>query len=391
MTIDGRALTPDEVPRGTLTRSRRLLIPLLALMLWAGLAALAASSVAPVGAFDAITPGPGSGGWCWFAEPRSLMVGDRVVYGFINGRGDVGLADTEGRELMLHKRLEQDDHDNPTIVEWRGSLLAFYTRHVGPELYVRRVETDLSSAGPEIDLAPQLGMPAYTYPSPVVLDGRLYLFWRTHLDEWTTAMWYSSSDDGEAWAPGELVYSIPGRSSYWKVATNGEQILIATSDGAPVYDHDASIWRFSFDGATFSRPELVNDDETAWLWDIASDGRIAVATYHGQGRADYRVLHPDGRIEDAGPTGPFIGGDIGPYYVGGISLSSTGWATSRWMGEAFHVVDQDGVDLTPGSDVDNLRPEIAGDTTLWLEGRYTTYRDYDQATRYTPAPEVPSE
>ncbi|MEM1107615.1 MAG: BNR-4 repeat-containing protein [Planctomycetota bacterium] len=153
-----------------------------------------------------------AGGWCWFQDPRAVIVGDQMIIGGISGRtGDVrvGVYDLEGNtsigEVVLHPGFERDDHNTPAFyARPDGRLLAVYAKHAcEPRHYFR-----LSEPGDFLDWGPET-----TYEHPVnenqptgvtymnlytsAEQGRLYNFFRNGPD---FNPWFISSDDhGETW------------------------------------------------------------------------------------------------------------------------------------------------------------------------------------------------
>ena len=79
----------------------------------------------------------GSGAWCWFADPRAVAVGGVTYVGWIDGAGDVRVAEVDGAGIVttatLHAGLGVDDHNNPALLPRAdGRLQAFYSAHGGP-------------------------------------------------------------------------------------------------------------------------------------------------------------------------------------------------------------------------------------------------------------------
>src|SRR5439155_16701368 len=85
------------------------------------------------------------GGWCWFEGPRALVRRGKLVLGTVAaGRHDSGrrgnieatvhdLAARSTERVVLHERLQLDDHDSPAFLPLvHGRLLVVYARH-GPD------------------------------------------------------------------------------------------------------------------------------------------------------------------------------------------------------------------------------------------------------------------
>jgi hypothetical protein len=82
------------------------------------------------------------GGWCWFQDPRVVVVDNFVVIGSVaNGRVDslragnveaivFDFETNESSVVTLHESLEANDHATPAfLVRPDGRLLVIYTMH----------------------------------------------------------------------------------------------------------------------------------------------------------------------------------------------------------------------------------------------------------------------
>ena len=117
------------------------------------------------------------------------------------------------QRAVLHARLQRDDHVNPALLRLPdGRALAFYSKHSGPEMLMRRTKRphDASEWEKERVLRLYAGerkRKNITYPNPVMLSGeknRIWMFWRG--DDWKPNV--SWSDDlGETWAPARTLVS----------------------------------------------------------------------------------------------------------------------------------------------------------------------------------------
>jgi hypothetical protein len=314
--------------------------------------------------------GYGTGGWCWFGDPRAVEVGSEVYVGSLSGQGRAlvtRISDGHVSDLWGGP-LEIDDHDNPALIEYQGQILAFFSRHVGPELYMAIGNGEAFGRPVVLDL----GSPAYTYPSPVVFDDTLYLFWRSARDEWS----YSTTTNLEVWAPARPF----SRFTYHKIASDGSRIEFAASNHPDSPDGDG-IWHFTFDGA-FSEPVLI-DSRKGWVWD-AEPGVIAYATFPATYDHRYHIARFDGawtttEIGRGGgtiATAPYPSGNAQPYYSGGIALGDGVVYTSEQGGADWNIYRYPGrVPLTAGDK--NIRPTSVGTHVLWLTGRYDSYVDYE--------------
>jgi len=88
-----------------------------------------------------------SGAWSWFGDPRAVYhqgAHRRTYVGWVDARGNVQVAsydhDTRVREVAtLKANFQIDDHDNPSLlVRPDGHLMAFWSAHIGTQMYYRR-------------------------------------------------------------------------------------------------------------------------------------------------------------------------------------------------------------------------------------------------------------
>jgi hypothetical protein len=186
-----------------------------------------------------------------------VAIGSHVFTGCVGVDGRVLVEDLDletGRARLDEPfpQLEVDDHNNPSLVEWDGRLLAFSSPHSG-YVYPRdrrmrmryRVLVDARGGdwGPlrTVPLGRGCGL-GYTYPNPVVAGDRLYLFMRGPCWE----PYFTWTEDGRTWAPPRTLIAAPpptrqdnGSSRqvrpYAKYASGPDgSVLIAFSDGHPV-------------------------------------------------------------------------------------------------------------------------------------------------------------
>jgi BNR repeat-containing family member len=194
--------------------------------------------------------------WSYFGDPRSVAIGSHVFTGCIGVDGRVLVEDLDletGRRRLdvPFPRLEVDDHNNPSLVEWRGRLLAFSSPHSGYVFprdrrmsmrYRVLVDVDRGDWGRlrRVPLERGCGL-GYTYPNPVVAGDRLYLFMRGPCWE----PYFTWTEDGQTWVPPRTLISAPPPSRqdndsgrqvrpYAKYASGpGGSVLMAFSDGHP--------------------------------------------------------------------------------------------------------------------------------------------------------------
>jgi hypothetical protein len=258
----------------------------------------------------------GNGAWCWFSDPRGIYYKgrhSRTYTGWIDSSGNivVGFYDHDSKRTetkVLHKNLEKDDHDNPSLfIDRHGKLVAFYSKHATTEpifmLKARRAE-DISEWEEPASLSlndsvlyPGLSN-TYTYTNICQLSAendKLFLFWRGADFKPNFSV---SHDDGKTWSPGRILI-LPDRlykdrRPYLKVASNNKDvILFAFTDGHPNVEPTNSIYYVKYRAdalykangekitAWSSLPiepklaDIVYDatktKEKAWIWDVAEN------------------------------------------------------------------------------------------------------------------------
>ena len=211
--------------------------------------------------------------WSYFGDPRSIAYRDWIFTGCISPDGKVkldeyNLATGQKRLLTLFRGLESDDHNNPSLVFFKRKLYAFASEHAGyvypldrnSRMQYRVSKGDFGAGtawGPTrtIPLGSGCGL-GYTYPNPVVSNGRLYLFMRGPC--WYP--YYTSTKDGKTWtSPKTMVLGPPaaGRNvrPYAKyVAAPDGSILMTFSDGHPG-SYKNSLWYMRFKNGRFFKAD----------------------------------------------------------------------------------------------------------------------------------------
>jgi BNR repeat-containing family member len=365
----------------------------------------------------------GSGAWCWFADPRAVVAGERTHVGWVDGAGDVRVATVDRGGVVttadLHAGLGVDDHSNPALLlRADGRLQAFYSAHSGPEMFFR-----LSDEGVHWDAERRLatntpGRRGYTYPNPVQLaaeNGRIHLFWRG--GDWNPA--FSTSPDGLAWAPAQVLIRVPGQRPYVKVFSDGgDSIHVAFTDGHP-RETATSLYYARYTGGGWQRAggaaipgpplEPANADRVydvkrkrhhAWVHDVAVDSagrpRIVYAVFESPTDHRYRHARWTGTKWDDRqivPAGGFFVEDGGEkQYSGGIAFDHANPDVvylSRPVGGQFEIERRQTADggvtwshtaITSGSAEKNVRPVVArGGGVLWMRGAYLNYTHYRTA------------
>ncbi|MDT7570626.1 MAG: hypothetical protein QOE05_800 [Actinomycetota bacterium] len=411
-------------------------------LLAAAIALLAALCVAagPAVADETTPPAPAAtpigvgGAWSYFSDPRAVQVAlpRKLMWsGWVTSNGSIaaGVYDPATQQVqtaVLHDRLQNDDHANPSVLALPdGRVTYFWSAHNGLFMYYRTTATpgDVHSFGPlqTLPVRPS-GDRLYTYSNPVLLPAegnRLYLFWRS---QFTHQAFATSDDLGVHWSPARVLLEEPGQRPYAKYAANSDTIGIAFTRSHPDESRTGiyymSYWRDAFfraDGTAIggvedlpfapAQTELVVDPDkiggSAWIMDVAleADG-TPVIVYVATGDVHrYHYVRWDGvkwqdtTMTDAGP--PITTGGREPSYSGGISLDHSDPSTaylSRRVGdrnvvEKWHTADGGTTfateavpqDLT----VDNLRPVVPLGLTpddnvraIWMAGTYRYFTDF---------------
>lgn len=203
-----------------------------------------------------------NGAWCWFQDERALIDADRqlLVIGSVPapegpggearaGNIELTVADLENgtaQVVVLHERLETDDHDVPAL--WRrhdGRWLAVYAKHKTDNLTRWRVSepNDPTRWGPEqtFDWTELTGGKGVTYSNLHELDGRLYCFARAINDDPCALV---SDDQGDTWTYAGKLLTRPKVgyvNGYTRYVSSGDRIDFVTTDHHP-RDYDNSIY-----------------------------------------------------------------------------------------------------------------------------------------------------
>jgi BNR repeat-containing family member len=377
--------------------------------------------------------------WSYFGDPRSLVRDGHLITGCIRADGDAVVEDFElatGRRRVqtIVDGMEVDDHNNPSVVVFRGRLYAFSSPHSGYRYPLDRrsamqyrVSARRWGEGGDwstlrtVPLEEGCGL-GYTYPNPVVSRGRLYLFMRGPCWE----PYFTSTADGERWAAPRTLLSGPRAPTARRIrpyakysdAPDGS-VLMTFSDGHPS-SYDSSLYYvrleegrfFAADGrlvATVAdlplRLEQLDriqpysrNSGRAWPMDVAADATDApVVVYSSSvGTTDtFRYARWDGsrwRLHDVAPAGRALAG----YRNSGITLDHADPARvvlSRTIDgqneiEARHTPDHGEswttLQLTRDSEQFNIRPVIPRGVphtgrlvVLYVSGSASSYRSFD--------------
>ena len=177
----------------------------------------------------------GAGAWSYFGDPRTISHDGHTFTGWISTVGHVWVARlTKGGKLSKHllfRGLGRDDHNNPSLVFLGdGRLVVFFSPHSGHNLpppgipskmYYRIAQHaySIDGWGPLHTVGTNANGPlGYTYPNPILLGDRLWLFWRG--GRWNPT--FSYTDNRLDWVPArELVYYDNRERPYTKYVGDG--------------------------------------------------------------------------------------------------------------------------------------------------------------------------
>ena len=391
-----------------------------------------------------------SGGWTWFNDPRAISYGGYTYVGYIEGgSGDVAVRAVNestlavSAEVVLHAAFEVDDHDNPGL--WvRPSdhrLVAFYSRHVAANFYMRvssnSLDSDPTLSGgfaSEVDMDSLLGGSSYTYANPLSVtddDGgtdRAYLFYRRHVAG--VAHWFYSTSLDE-WSTAEGTADLHNMT-YSRVVSDGFDridVVVATHpnggddpDTSKLYHvyRQSAAWHKS-DGTSAGTLPLDKTDMTTvydsggdpvWIWDIAydEDGHPVIAFTVFPSETDHRYwyAHWDGSSWETNeivaggthiPTEAVGANPVEVYYSGGLALdhsdpsivyASVGIGSNEWQLRRYVTADHGATFGSPtvlAGTGKNVRPTAVRDhssdiAVVWMVGDYDSYIDYATGTGY---------
>lgn len=207
-----------------------------------------------------------NGAWSWFMDERAIVDSGWLIVGSVRANGTFHDQDQPGwgnvelavlnlqsykkYVVVLHEKLEQDDHNSPSLLVLPdGRYLVIYSKHSQePRIYYRfsKEPHNPFEWGPVINYNTPgkkevpWGGDNVTYTNPVRLareNGRTYLF---HRGVGQDPNYLVSNDDGHTWAYGGKLYvGLDGYSPYTKYASNSLDTIhfIATEDHPRKFDN----------------------------------------------------------------------------------------------------------------------------------------------------------
>lgn len=212
-----------------------------------------------------------NGAWCWFSDPRAILVDDVIFTGWVKSNGTIEaskfhITNLEVSTAKLFPRFEKDDHNSPSFVFTSDStLLAMYTKHSKQDFFISKLKdykNDFEFDEPKriypISRKENLKYRKRTiaYANPIKLEeenNRIYCFGR-----WTgfkpNIMW--SDDNGKSWTKSKVFITEKKfnkrKRPYVKYSSdNKSKIHIVYTDGHPKEEKDNSLYYAYYENGTF--------------------------------------------------------------------------------------------------------------------------------------------
>jgi hypothetical protein len=385
------------------------------------------------------------GGWCWINHPNILYVGGYIFLGYLG----MYLFDDAGAAVATVARINpstgyverygirsgvDDDHAVPALdVLPDGRIVATVTKHYGDYIRVGITNDPYGISlwtFRNVDLTGKLVKNTIiTYPVPVVLGSRIYVFFRDGAS--TDAVWrfIYSDDEGNSWSD-PVTFLVPpsGATSVYVVLSRvGNKVHMT----ANLVDSNGNVWNvyyFYFDGSAFYRadgskiadvgtvftPEQADKVfdvadagfDGSWSYDVYVDagGRpvIAFSAYKKLGGVDgayfgltqqwYYVAVWDGsrwvvrQVADNGDLFPILAPNGVSKYAGGIYImrsdpSKVLVSRKRSGGWGIEVRDLNGSVVSvlrePSGPYEvNMRPIEDGGYVFWMSGSYAYFEAF---------------
>lgn len=215
------------------------------------------------------------GAWCWFSDPRAIMVEAYVIAGWVKANGTIESVkfDTNSKSIKtseLYYKLENDDHDNPAfILTGKDEILSMYTRHSKKELFINVLKDyKMDSAYTNVQFIHPISKEelakfpkeSITYANPIRLkleNDKIYCFGR-----WTgykpNIMW--TNNGGDSWSKSKVfITNFPfdnNNRPYVKYFSDEEsKIHIVFTDGHPRNEPTNSVYYAYYENDAFYRAD----------------------------------------------------------------------------------------------------------------------------------------
>ena len=384
------------------------------------------------------------GGWCWVNHPNILYAGGYIFLGYVGVchhtvdtnyyaiASMIAKVDpsTGSVSRYLLRGNVDDDHATPSLdVLSDGRIIASVTKHFGDFIRVAISSNpyDISSwTVKDINLTGKLVKNTIiTYPVPVVLGNRIYIFFRDGVS--TDCVWrFIYSDDGGATWSDPVTFLVPpsGATAVYVFLSKVGNKLYMTANLVNSAGDVWNVYFFYFDGSAFYRADgtKIADVGTAftpeqadkifdtkaqgfdgsWSYDVyvdASGRPIVVFDVYkklGGGLIShwYYVAVWDGskwvvrQVADNGDLFPVISTDYGvSKYAGGIWImrsdpSKVLVSRKRGAGWGIEIRDLNGNLISVVKEPEhlyemNIRPVEANGYIFWLSGSYSHFTAFE--------------
>ncbi len=301
----------------------------------------------------------GAGAWSYFGDARSVAHGEDVFTGWISRGGDVWIAqtDVETRETVKRKiytDLGRDDHNNPSLIFWKGRLMAFFSEHSGvtigkgAQMRYRVANARHSIKG---GFGPVRKVPTntpgglgYTYPNPVRAGGKLFLFWRG--GDWNPT--FSVTTDGRSWQRARTLVTGPGtrlrpQRPYAKYAeAPGESFVMTFSDAHPKNWRN-SLYYLRYDDGVFRKAD---GTRIGTLADVPFSRSEVDVAYRYRKQAGRAWPHDLAMGTDGNPVVAFTARRGGP--SGDDAFRYARWDGKRWTDRKLASAGEGSATFTSG-------------------------------------------
>ena len=252
-----------------------------------------------------------NGAWCWFSEPRAIIVDSTLITGWVSSNGSIIAARLNINNGLiekdeLYRKLEKDDHNNPSFeINEDGKVIALYTKHSKKHLF----QNILNNINGQFQFSESKRLYPFnkkdfykyrkatiTYANPIRLKpNRLFNFGR-YTGFKPNIMW--SDDFGANWSKSKVfLTSKPynkNKRPYVKYFSDGNsKVHIVFTDGHPSEESKNSVYYAYYEGGAFFdaknqnianlsnipfEPESAThvytfnkNDGRAWIADISQD------------------------------------------------------------------------------------------------------------------------
>ncbi len=246
------------------------------------------------------------GAWCWFSDPRAIMVDNsNLVTGWVKSNGTIQAAkfnlETGKTDLSeLYFLLEKDDHNNPAFtLTANGDALAMYTRHIRKDLFINRLQDATNKfrfSTPEMihpladEEVAKFSRPTMTYANPIRLENennRIYCFGRW-IGFKPNMMW--SDDQGNTWSKSKVfITKYPNdlnNRPYVKYTSDGKsRIHMVFTDGHPRDEPTNSVYYAYYENGAFYKAGGEQISSIDSLPFEPKDATVVYTSNQKQGRA----------------------------------------------------------------------------------------------------------